>query len=131
MFLATVGLIFVDYYFLYIFPMIMWIILIVFATAYVAIALIWLPLYFNNVSYMVSSQEVIRCTGFFMKIRQIMNVSAIQYVTSIATPFSNITGFNFVIVNALGGNLLLLYLSKKDSEEIVRTLSEAINCRRK
>ena len=42
MFLATVGLIFVDYYFLYIFPMIMWIILIVFATAYVAIALIWL-----------------------------------------------------------------------------------------
>ena len=109
----------------------MWSLIGLFGLAYLLIGIIWLPLYFARASYIVSSQEVIRNTGFFFRIRQTMKVSAIQYVTLIITPFSSVTGFNFVIINALGGNLLLFYLSKTDAEEIVRNLTATINIRKK
>ena len=128
---VTLSLIFVDYYFLYFIPIVMWALIGLFSLTFILFGIIWLPLYFSRASYIVSSLEVIRNIGFFFRIRQIMKVSAIQYVTLMTTPFSSITGFNFVIVNALGGNLLLLYLSKTDAEEIVRTLSAAINVRKK
>lgn len=128
---VTGSLIILDYYFLYFIPILMWSLIGLFGLAYLLIGIIWLPLYFARASYIVSSQEVIRNTGFFFRIRQTMKVSAIQYVTLIITPFSSVTGFNFVIINALGGNLLLFYLSKTDAEEIVRNLTATINIRKK
>ena len=128
---VTGSLIVLDYYFLYFIPILMWSLIGLFGLAYLLIGIIWLPLYFARASYIVSSQEVIRNTGFFFRIRQTMKVSAIQYVTLIITPFSSVTGFNFVIINALGGNLLLFYLSKTDAEEIVRNLTATINIRKK
>ena len=129
--IVTGSLIILDYYFLYFIPILMWSLIGLFGLAYLLIGIIWLPLYFARASYIVSSQEVIRNTGFFFRIRQTMKVSAIQYVTLIITPFSSVTGFNFVIINALGGNLLLFYLSKTDAEEIVRNLTATINIRKK
>ena len=125
---VTGSLIVLDYYFLYFIPILMWSLIGLFGLAYLLIGIIWLPLYFARASYIVSSQEVIRNTGFFFRIRQTMKVSAIQYVTLIITPFSSVTGFNFVIINALGGNLLLFYLSKTDAEEIFEEIISLLHC---
>ncbi len=126
----ALSLTFIDYYFLFFTPILMWSLIFIFGLAYIIIGLVWLPLYFGKSSYVVSSAEVIRNTGLIVRFRHVMKVNAIQYVTLITTPFSAATGLNFVIVNALGGNLLLLYLSKPDAEEIVHTLTEAIHTRK-
>lgn len=130
-FAIAISLIYLTKYYLYMFPRLMWGIIVILSVALVGAGLIWLPLYFSKAYYLVSSQEVIRNTGFFIRVRQIMKVSAVQYTTIILTPFSSVTGFNFVILNALGGNLFLLFLSKTDAEEIARTLTESISTRRK
>ena len=119
----------VVYYYLYAFPLLMRILIAFLAAVYVLVGIVWLPLYFSRTCYIVSSQEVIRSAGFFLRVRQLMKISAIQYATLVTTPFSRVTGLNFVVVNALGGNLLLLFLSRQDAEEILRTLTSSIRSR--
>lgn len=124
--ILTVGLIVAAYYFLRPIPILMWILIGIFSAIYFFVGILWLPLYFSRASYLVSSQEIIRNTGFFWHMQQVMKVPAIQYATLITTPLSKYTGLNFIVVNALGGSMLLLFLSGKDAEEILRTLSSAM-----
>lgn len=130
LFTITLCIIIAIKYYLQSFPRFMWLSILVLAVLYLAVGIIWLPLYFSRACYMVSSREVIRCSGFFFQVKQFMKVEAIQYVTLVKTPFSRLTGLNFVIINALGGNLLLLFLSRGDAEEIERTLTAVLRARK-
>lgn len=124
--ILAAGLVAAAYYFLRPIPILMWILIGIFSAVYFFVGILWLPLYFSRASYLVSSKEIIRTTGFFWHMQQVMKVSAVQYATLITTPFSKYTGLNFILVNALGGSMLLLFLSRKDAEEILRTISSAI-----
>lgn len=106
---------------------------------YILIGLFWsvsflfgfilLPIYFSRTSYSVSSAAVSKYGGMLFTQRQFMKGSSIQYITTIITPFSRITSFNFIIINALGGKIFLGFLSKSDAMEITSTLNRAIEKR--
>lgn len=59
-----------------------------------------------------------------------MKTEAVQYISLIMTPFSKYTGFNFVVLHALGGTIFLPFLSKSDAEEISRHINLSINSRK-
>ncbi len=108
------------------YPIIMYSVNGLFWGAFLIGSIIVVPLYYSRTCYYVSSNEIVKQSGFFISSRQLMKVSAIQYLTEIFTPISTYTGMNFLILNALGGKMALLYLSKKDADEITAMLSASI-----
>lgn len=87
-----------------------------------------LPLYFSSISYIATKSEVIKSSGVFIKVHQSVRYSSVQYTTVISSPFSQYTGFNFIIFFVYGGQLRLLFLKQADAKEIIR-LSGTINIR--
>ena len=125
-FLAIVILTTLSLVFLSFLPILMWIVIGLFAAAFFAVVIVWLPLYFKNLCYFITDEEVVANTGVFFKNKRIMKLSAVQYFTCVTTPFSEKTGFNFVVLNALGGNIIMLFLSHHDMDEIAKTFSLVI-----
>lgn len=108
---------------------VMWVLIAVFVIAYVLFILIILPLWHTAVSYALTDEEIVAKYGLFAKIRQYMKLSAVQYITRLSFPFSKYTGFNFIFVNALGGRLVLMFLSDKDADDIVLRLDKYLKSR--
>lgn len=88
----------------------------------VLFGLILLPMYFRRTVIYISPAEITVHSGLLFLRRDHMKMSAVQYVTHISMPLSNLTGFNFIVVHALGGNILLPFLNAVDCEEILNTL---------
>ena len=84
------------------------------------IMFIYLPLYFSSLKYIVTDTEIIRTGGVFIKVHQSVLFSSIQYVTVIKTFLSGYTGFNFIIFFVFGGRFRLMFLSRNDTDEILR-----------
>ncbi|MCM1578983.1 MAG: PH domain-containing protein [Ruminococcus sp.] len=82
--------------------------------------MILLPMWYKSFRYTVSDKEIISSSGIFSRTFRIMKLSAVQHVSRISLPFSEITCFNFVSVNALGGRLVMMFLSDKDCKEIMK-----------
>ena len=102
----------------------------IFWTAAVLFGLILLPMYFRRTVIYVSSGEITVHTGMFFLRREHMKMSAVQYITKASLPLSSFSGFNFIVVRALGGNLILPFLSDFDAEEISSTIRGEITKRR-
>jgi membrane protein YdbS with pleckstrin-like domain len=135
------GLKFLMYYFQQKYPnyfitiditipeIVVWSLIAVFVTAYVLFILIILPLWYTTVSYALTDEEIIAKYGLFAKVRQYMKLSAVQYITRLSFPFSKYTSFNFIFVNALGGRLVLMFLSDKDANEITSQIDKYLKSR--
>lgn len=108
------------------YPIIMWSSMLLFCALYVFAALFWLPLYFKKTVFNVSRKEIAKHSGVFYEKRQLMRVSSVQYMTRIFTPFSKLTGLNFIKFNALGGSIFLLFLEHKEADEIATLISSEI-----
>lgn len=119
----TSSIVIASRYYLYTISILMWAVFWICLAAFVFTA-VWLILYFRNILYTVSPEEITKSAGVFFRKRQVMKPSAVQYVTLVTTPLSGFTGLNGVILNALGGNLRLLFLSKKDAVELQKILEE-------
>lgn len=85
-----------------------------------AFALFYLPMYFSRLSYLAGDTEIKKESGVFFRKSQSVKYSSIQYSGFITMPFSRTTGFNFIIFYVYGGRQTLLFLKKKDAEEILR-----------
>jgi membrane protein YdbS with pleckstrin-like domain len=81
---------------------------------------IHLPLYFSSISYTATETEIMKSSGVFFKVHQSIRYSSIQYTTVVTSPFSQYTGFNFIIFFVYGGQLRLLFLKQSDAKEIIR-----------
>ena len=81
---------------------------------------IHLPLYFSSIKYTATETEVMKSSGVFIKVHQSVRYSSIQYTTIISSPFSQYTGFNFIIFFVYGGQLRLLFLKQSDAKEIIK-----------
>ena len=99
-------------------PAIMWTVIGLVTAAGLFAAMVYLPLYFRHTCYYISSEQVIKHSGCFFVRTQTLRRSAIQYTTAISTPFSKITGLNFLMLSAFGGSMLLLFLSKRDFDQL-------------
>ena len=119
MFIVTAIVAFLTYRYLSFIPIFMWIIMLVFITICFFVAVIYLPLYFKSVNYYATDKKIIKHSGVFYKTNQVMRFDSIQYTTVISTLFSKKTGFNFVMLNAFGGRMILTFLKQRDLEEIM------------
>ena len=84
------------------------------------IMFIYLPLYFSSLKYIVTDTEIIRTGGVFIKVHQSVLFSSIQYATVVKTFLSGYTGLNFIIFFVFGGRFRLMFLSRNDTDEILR-----------
>lgn len=117
--LMTAILICVCTYFLSFIPKLMILLNILFFVSGFFIAVIYLPVYFKNLCYYIESDKKIKkVSGFFFLKEQIMMIDTIQYTTSISTPFNTFTGFNFFVLYAYGGIMTIMFLGKRDFEEL-------------
>jgi membrane protein YdbS with pleckstrin-like domain len=103
-----------------------WIIMAMLATAYVIFILIILPIWYKAACYTLTQDEIIIKTGAISSVYKHMKLSAVQYTTIYAPPFSKRTGLIFLTVNANGGSLILYFLSRKDADEIVSKIQKNI-----
>lgn len=114
-------------YFLRPYRVILTVVAVVLATAYVAAVIIILPMYFKRMKYTVSRERITAHAGVLYKITQNMKLTAVQYTTLISIPLLRRCGFNFVIVNALGGRTVLAFLSERDAADIQSRISRYMN----
>lgn len=129
--LLTFAIVILSYIYLYFIPIVMWMMMIVCAVAGIFVSSVYLPLYFRNACYYISDIYVIKRTGVFIKVRQVMKIESIEFVTSITMPLSRFTGFNFLVINAFGGSMVLMFLSRRDMEEITKRLERYYNITRR
>ncbi len=93
----------------------------------VLFGLILLPMYFRRTVIYISPSEITVHTGLILLRRIHMKMSAVQYVTRISAPILTLLGFNFIIIRALGGNIILPFLSAADSDSIADIIDIEIN----
>ena len=86
--------------------------------------LILLPLYFSRTLYSFDKNAISKKGGLFYNKKQLMKFSSVQYYTTVKTPLSELTSLNFVIIHALGGRVVLNYLSAKELAEVEGIMSE-------
>lgn len=128
--LSCVAVIILSRRYLSFLPILMYTVMGVFCFAALFAVMILLPIIFAKSYYTVSNDEIQKLSGMFFVRRQFMKMSSVQYITTVITPFSSLTGLNFIIVNALGGQLILWFLSKKDALDISASLNRSIRMSR-
>ncbi len=114
---VTFILLAVTVYFLSFIPIVMILLCIIFLAAGFFTAIIYLPIYFKNLNYYVSNDRIIKKSGFYFKKKQIIRIDKIQFTTSVSTPFSKLTGLNFIVLYAYGGMMTVMFLSDHDFAE--------------
>lgn len=90
-----------------------------------------LPFYFKKAFFTVTSKAVTSFSGVIITSRQFMPLDSIMSVTIISFPFAKLFGFNFVILNSMGANLIIPFLKKSDAEELTASVNGAIRNRQK
>lgn len=83
------------------------------------VMLFYLPLYFSSVKYTVTDTEIRRMSGVFIKHRQTIRIDTIQYSVMVNSPFSKLTGLNFLVFFVYGGQMNLMFLNYVDMQEIL------------
>lgn len=114
---VTFILLAVTVYFLSFIPIVMILLCIIFLATGFFTAIIYLPIYFKNLNYYVSNDRIIKESGFYFKKKQIIRIDKIQFTTSVSTPFSKLTGLNFIVLYAYGGMMTVMFLSDHDFAE--------------
>lgn len=94
-----------------------------------AYLLVLFPLYFKKTRFLVSDGDIVKYTFLFAFKYQYMTMDSVKSVSTIITPFSRITGMNFIVINALGAKMLLPLLVKKDCKEITKLINENVSHR--
>lgn len=114
-----------SYIFLNNHNIIMWIIIFVCWGAVILYGVFFLPIYFKNTVYNISDSDIRKKTGMVFFSKQYMKIRSIQYISTIITPFSKLTGLNFIIANAWGGRMLFCFLTRDEAMELSSHLDEA------
>lgn len=87
------------------------------------------PIYVLVARYEVSSSEVKLRKGFIVISHQFIPTSSVMSVTTVTTPLSVLTGFNFVVLNCPGAKSILPFVTRKQAREISETINDAIRHR--
>ena len=93
--------------------------------------LVLFPLYYKKTRFLVSDGDIVKYTFLFAFKYQYMTMDSVKSVSTIITPFSRLTGLNFIVINALGSKMFLPFLTKKECKEITEFLNENVSQRHK
>ena len=94
-------------------------IMLITAVVYLVFIIVILPQWYQRFRYVLYDNRIVSYSGLFSRTYRIMRFDAVQHITYISMPFSKYTAFNVVTLNALGGNLLIMFLSDNDCREII------------
>lgn len=95
-----------------------WVLVAALITAYVVFLFIILPMWYRSVSYVITQDEIIISSGVIFRNKTYVKISSVQYTATVRCPLSNQTSFNFLLINAYGGRLVMMFLSSSDMEKI-------------
>ncbi len=88
------------------------------AAVVLAAIIVYLPLYFASLKYTVTDTEIISDSGVILHSHQSVKINSIQYTAVVSSPFSHLTGFNFLLLFVYGGQMNLMFLRYEDMLEI-------------
>ncbi len=80
---------------------------------------VYIPLYFRNLSYETDGERITKYSGVVFHTSKTAEFSAVRYTSAVTTPFSGHTGLNIAVLFMYGGRLRLMFLSKKDMQNIL------------
>ncbi len=107
--------------FLYHWPVIMWILILIFGITAAVLSLFCLPVYFSNLKCIVTASQITVHTGMLFLREQSVRLQNIQFIQLI-TGFGGRFGMNFVILYVYGGSLMIFFMKKKDRQELTEFL---------
>lgn len=87
------------------------------------------PIYVLVARYEVSPQQVKLRKGFFIITDQYVPTASVMSVTTVKTPLSVLTGFNFVVLNSVGAKSIMPFVTRKQANQITEVVNEAIKQR--
>lgn len=90
-------------------------------------ALLFIPHYFFHAKVVITKNEIAASGGFFYVKDDYMPIGSVKSVSVISTPLGLITGFNFVVINALGSRVALSFLRLRDAKDIAATVNSMIS----
>jgi hypothetical protein len=93
------------------------------------VALIVIPHYFIHAKVILTNNEIASAGGFICNRNDYMTVNAVKSVSVVITPLGSLTGFNFVIINALGARMIISFLRKQDVILISKHINDMIRRR--
>ncbi len=85
-----------------------------------------LPIFFRRGVIYISNTEISLHSGVFFRRRQHMRASSVQYTSQTKFPLATLTSLNFIALHALGATVVLPFLSRSDSEEIITLINTRI-----
>lgn len=129
MIIVTLVAAYLSFVYLSDYPIIMWLVIGLFASVTILYGCIFLPIYFKSSRYTIGPKEIRKQSGMLFFTKQYMKLESIQYVSSVIFPLSQFTGLNFVMINAFGGRVIFMFLSRNDALEIISFLEEYIKKR--
>ncbi|MGN1133504.1 MAG: hypothetical protein ACI4RN_03505 [Oscillospiraceae bacterium] len=88
-----------------------------------------LPVFFKYTSITITNKEIIKHSFFALFKTQYMSMESVTSVTTAMLPLSKYTGFNFMSVNALGANMIMLFMKREDCIAISKYIEENISKR--
>lgn len=118
---AAAGLIFLTRI-----PILMWSSASLFTLIAIFAGMIYTPLYFRSISTEISENTIRVSSGVFLKNSGVMKLEAVQYATLISTPFSEKSGLNFILLNALGGKQLIPFMKHTEALSLYAELTAAL-----
>lgn len=107
-------------------PILMWCCVSLFSALAIFLGIIYTPLYFKSITTKISENSICTTSGVIIRNSDIMKISSIQYATLISTPFSKKSGMNFIVLNALGGKLIIPFLKHSEAEELYSDLNAVL-----
>ena len=102
----------------------MWILITVFVGTAGILCGVCLPLLFSHLRAVVTSSQVTVYSGVLMHREQSVRLDRVQFVQLLTGPADGIFGLNFIILHVYGGQLMLLFLSRKDRIELMQSLAQ-------
>ncbi len=99
-------------------------VMMLFAVIYLVFIILILPMWYKRFKYVIYDNRIVSYSGLFSRTYCIMRLDAIQHATLLSTPFSKYTSFNFIRLSALGGNIIMFFLSDSDCQKIMDTIDK-------
>ena len=93
------------------------------------LSVIVFPIYILVAKYEVSSKDVRLRKGVVILSHQYVPLSSVTSVTTVTTPLSVLTGFNFVVLNSPGAKSIMPFVTRRQAREISSVVNDAIRHR--
>lgn len=106
-----------------IFSMLVAKIVLVLSLTIVLFAGVYLPLLIKHTYCKIYGNLIVSKTGAFFAHSTSLSINSIIYLSVYKTPFSCITGLNFIVINTFGGKTVLYFLSEQSCKQIKELIS--------